>query len=431
MAKSTDLFRPQAMASLASEGVYKDALRVMRPGLWFAGLFIAVIIAGGLVWSAFFTLPVSVNGQGILLSSGGVADVVANAGGQVHELAVAPGENVVPDMIVARISQPDVELELEVAKGQLADARKFRNELTRFQQQDLSTRDDAREARSASLGQRIAAMTERRDALVVQRDGLERLVGTGVVTRDRLMGANQEILVITSQISDAQDELASQRSSAAIETTAQERERLDANRAVTEAERKVTTLSEQLDRMGAVRSPFGGRVVEAKANVGQMVQSGTPILTLERALPGQSTPTPVVIAYVGAADGKKIQPGMAVEISPSTTRREEHGFIQGTVTHVSDVPASSAGMLRTLQNDRLVQTFVQALGAPFEVTIALKTEPADATRPVWSSPRPNPPEIDSGTMAEIRVTTRSTSLLALAIPALKYGGGQAFAAEGQ
>jgi HlyD family secretion protein len=420
MARSIDLFRPQAVHSLASEGIYTDALKVMRPGTWFAGLLVVAVIVGGLVWSAFFTIPVSVNGQGILLSSGGVADVVANAGGQVHDLTVVPGDTVTPDMVVARISQPDVELELDVARGQLADARTFLDELVRFQEQDLSTRDAARQARSVSLNQRILAMTERRDALIEQREGLERLLGTGV----RLMGANQEILVINTQISEAQDELATLSSNAAIEATREERERLEANRAVAETQRRVTTLSAQLDRMGAVRSPFGGRVVEAKANVGQMVQAGTPVLTLERSLAGDSRPTPIVVAYVGAADGKKIVPGMAVEISPSTTRREEHGFIRGTVTYVSDVPASSAGMLRTLQNDRLVQTFVQSLGAPFEVTIALQTEPDDGARPMWSSPRPNPPQIDSGTMAEIRVTTRSTSLLALAIPALRYGGGE-------
>jgi HlyD family secretion protein len=425
MAVSPDLFRPQAIAALDAEGTYKDALKVMRPGLWGAGLLLVAIIIGGLVWSAFFSIPVTVNGQGIFLSSAGVADVVANAGGQVHELAVSPGDFVEPDMVVARISQPDVELELAVAQGRLADAEQFRDELTRFQSQDLESRDAARTTRSASLENRIAALTERRDALIAQRNDLDGLVGSGVITRDRLMGLNQDILVINSQISEAADELSSLASTAAIETTASERERLDADRAVTEAQRQVTTLTEQLARMGVVRSPFGGRVVETKVNVGSMVQPGTPVLTIERQEANGAPSTPVVIAYVGAADGKKITPGMSVEVSPSTTRREEHGFIRGTVTAVSDVPASSAGMLRTLQNDRLVQTFIQSMGAPFEVTIALQTDAEDPNRLLWSSPRPNPPDVDSGTMAEIRVTTRTTPLLALAIPALRYAGGDA------
>lgn len=159
MAQSSELFRPEAMQSLASQGIYKDALRVMRPRLWGAGLVMAAVIVGGLVWSAFFTIPVSVSGQGILLSSGGVADVVADAGGQVHELVVAPGSMVSADMIIARIAQPDVALELTVAQGQLADAQRFQRELMRFQEQDLSTRNAARDARLHSLEQRLSAMT--------------------------------------------------------------------------------------------------------------------------------------------------------------------------------------------------------------------------------------------------------------------------------
>jgi HlyD family secretion protein len=418
MAKTNDLFRPEAVGSFATQGDYKDALKVMRPALWGAGALVAVTIVGGLVWSAYFTVPVAVSGQGIFLSSGGVADVVANANGQIHDLTAAPGDIVKPDTVVAHLAQPDVALDLSVARGQLADAERNLSELERFQKQNLTTRDAAREARLGSLGQRVKALTERRDVISAQREDLARLVKAGVLTRDRLLNSDQEILRINSEIADAQDELIGLQSNAAIEATSEERERLEANRAVVEARRRVDALLEKLDRMGVVRTPFGGRVVEAKANVGQMVQAGTPVLTLERALPGEVHPKPVVIAYVGASDGKKIAPGMEVEISPSTTLREEDGFIRGVVTHVSDVPSSSAGLLRTLQNDRLVQNFVQTLVAPFEVTIALKTGPNGVLE--WSSPRPSPPVIDSGTLAGIQIRIRSTSLLALAIPALRY-----------
>lgn len=57
MAQSSELFRPEAMQSLASQGIYKDALRVMRPRLWGAGRVMAAVIVGGLVWSAFSPSP--------------------------------------------------------------------------------------------------------------------------------------------------------------------------------------------------------------------------------------------------------------------------------------------------------------------------------------------------------------------------------------
>lgn len=422
MSGTTQLFRPQAVHSVAVDSEYKDALKVMRPALWWAGLFVGALTIAAVVWSAFFTIPVSVAGQGIILVPEGIVDVVANAGGQVQELSVATGQVVTTDMVVARLGQPDTELNLEVAIGELADARKFLAQLNDFHTRDVSSRNAARDARSRALRDRVQAMTERRDALVEQGKDIGRLVEGGSVPRDRLLNINHEILLTTGQISDAENELGTISTNSAIEATAEQRERLEAVRHFTEAERKVSTLTEQLARMETVRSPFAGRVIEAKVNVGQMVQPGTPVIAVERTKPGEVSAGRVVVAYVDAADGKKIRTGMPVEISPATTRREEHGFIRGTVTHVSDVPASSAGMLRALQNDRLVQTFLQTLGAPFEVTVSLDIDPTDSSQFAWSSQRTNPPSIDSGTMAEVRVTTRSSSLLSLAVPALKYMG---------
>lgn len=420
------LFRPQAVAVLASGSEYRDALRVMRPSLWGTGLLLVALILGTLVWSAFFTVPVTVNGRGILLSARGVVDVVADAPGQIHELNARPGDAVTPGMVIARIDQPELRLQLSIARGELEDAQRFHTDLLGFQRRDAEARAAARTARLASLSGRLAALRERREALVEQRDGVERLVARGTMTRERLIAAAEAVLAVNGQIADAQDEMAALESEKAVKATQDEQARFDAERRVAEARRRVTALEERLDWMGAVRSPFDGRVVEAKANVGQVVQPGTPILTVERTpnrtLAGTVDATaplvPTVVAYVRAVDGKKLAPGMPVEVSPSTTRREEHGFLRGRVTDVGEIPASSDGMMRTLQNDRLVQSFVTELGTPFAVSVALDTDPAAPARPLWSSFRTAPPPLASGTLAEVRVTVRTAPLLALALPAV-------------
>ncbi|MES2562728.1 MAG: flagellar filament capping protein FliD, partial [Pseudomonadota bacterium] len=71
--------------------------------------------------------------------------------------------------------------------------------------------------------------------------------------------------------------------------------------------------------------------------------------------------------------GKRLAEGHRVEVSPSSTRREEHGFVHGRVIRVAHVPASSAGLLRTLQNDQLVRSFTTDLGTETEfITIGRK-----------------------------------------------------------
>lgn len=430
------LFRPQAVAAAARGNIHDDALRVMRPRLWGAGTLIAAVLAGTVAWSAVFAVPLTVVGQGIVLSAGRVIDVVADAAGQVHDLNVRPGDEVTAGMTVARVDQPDLRLQLSVAGGELADAERFAAELAAFQQRDAARRSALREARSASLAGRIAALEEQRKALIEQQAGLDMLFRKGTTTRDRLIAARDVILAVDSQIANARDEQAAIAAEAGLKATEEERAALDAARAVAEARRKVASLEEQLERRSAVISPFAGHVVEAKANVGQMVEPGTAILAVERASwaaahgPTGSTPVggpaapPVVIAYVKAADGKKVAPGMAVEISPSTARREQDGFIRGRIVQVAETPATSAGMMRTLQNDRLVQAFVESLSTPFEISVALEADPSDPARPLWSGAGREPPRLVSGTLADIRVTVGRTTLLALAIPALKSFGAE-------
>ncbi|GAB4170694.1 MAG: hypothetical protein OHK0024_06760 [Thalassobaculales bacterium] len=423
---ATPSFRRQALAGLASASVDRDALRVMRPRLWGAGLLAVAVVLGTLAWSAVFTVPVSVTGRGILLSARGVADVVADAPGQIHELLARPGDAVTPGMVIARIDQPELRLLLSIARGELDDARRFHDDLIAFQQRDGAARTAAREARFVSLSGRLAALRDRRMALIEQRDGIERLAARGTMTRERAIAAAEAVLAVDGQIANARDEIAVLQSEAVIKATEDEQARLDAARRVAEAERKVTALDDRQNWMTAIRSPFAGRVIEAKANVGQVVQPGTAILTVERtpnrtpagAVDANAPQVPIVVAYVRAADGKKLSAGMPVEVSPSTTRREEHGFLRGRVTDVGEVPASSEGMTRTLQNDRLVQTFIAELGTPFAVTVALDTDPAEPARPLWSSSRTEPPALATGTLADVRITVHTTPLLALAFPAL-------------
>jgi len=169
-----------------------------------------------------------------------------------------------------------------------------------------------------------------------------------------------------------------------------------------------------------VLAPFSGIVVEAKVNPGQVVSRGMPLLTVERD-PEGGRGAPVAILYVSAEDGKRLQPGLAVEVSPSSTRREEHGFVHGRITRVAQAPASSAGLLRTLQNDQLVRNFTATLGALFEVEVALEADPATRSGLRWSTRSGPPFGIESGTLVGAEVTVRSVRLIGLAFPALRRG----------
>lgn len=418
MTSGAKLFRPAAADALIETTAFDDSLQIMRPRLWMAGAVLGALVAGALVWSFFFTIPVSVSGQGILLAPGGVTDVFSEANGRLQSIAAQAGDTVKAGDPIARLEQPEVRLKLTIAEGELRDAQRQRTQIVDLQARDALARASFESARQVSLNNRIASLQKRLVVMRERADVMTPLLERGFISRDHALSASQDVLDVTSQLADAEDERNRMQAETEVRRSTDQRNLLDAEQKVGNAQRSVEALREQLHRMDVVLAPFSGRVIATKANVGQIVQPGTPILTLERQ--GQADPTvPVVVVYVTAADGKKIRVGMDAEVTPSTTRREEEGYMRGKVTRVADVPASSASMSRVLQNDRLVETFMSGLRTPFEIEVALETLPEDPTQPRWSSDRPKKVRVESGTLADIRFTVRSMPLIAVAVPALQ------------
>ncbi|MBO1073303.1 NHLP bacteriocin system secretion protein [Roseomonas marmotae] len=415
---TSPLFRPQAIASASGTQETDEPLTVLRPRHLLAGGLLLLGLLGGIGWATQVDVPVKVHGRGILLAPAGVTDLFADGEGRVERLLVQPGDRVWPGHPVAVIDQSDLRLQLRAAEGELADAETARQELARFHERDAAVAEAWRAARDAALGQSLEAAGER-IRLTAEREAVMRqLAGQNLVSRDRALSARVDLFTAREQVEQMRNERRSLTLDAAIKRTQREREQLAAEQKAAEARRAVLSLRERLERVGTVLSPYAGRVVEMKAAVGQAVTRGAPLLTLSRGEEGQPE-VPLALVYVSAEDGKKLRPGMAAEVSPSTTRREEHGFIRGEVEWVADTAASSAGMLRTLQNDQLARGFTQALGTPFEVRIRLQPDPAGPQGLAWSSGRGPGFGIDSGTLAETAVTVRRMRLVALAVPALQ------------
>jgi HlyD family secretion protein len=412
------LFRREAISEAAAPDRYDEALRVMRPWTWVVGGALLAMALVGLVWSSLVDVPVKVSGRGILLPPGGVIDIVADTDGRIETLSARPGSRVEAGMPVAAVDQSEVRLQLALAEGQAADAARHRRELLDFHRREEAAADAFRVARDAALTQNLRLLEERL-GMMMQREGvLQDLSRQNLVNRDRALFARVEVFQVREQIASARNEREQLVLDQALKRTQRERETMEAERRVDETGRQAQALRDRLQRLGTVLAPYSGTVVEAKVNEGQVVQRGTPLLTIERD-PASGHGGPVAIVYVTAQDGKRLAEGLRVEVSPSSTRREEHGFVHGRVVRVAHVPASSAGLLRTLQNDQLVRSFTTDLGTPFEVEVALDRDRATRSGLRWSTGGGPDFPVESGTLAEAEFTVRSVRLIGLAFPALR------------
>lgn len=161
-----------------------------------------------------------------------------------------------------------------------------------------------------------------------------------------------------------------------------------------------------------VHSPYNGRILELKTDVGSLVSQGASLASLE--FVGEDV-TQEVVMYVAPADGKRIQPGMTAQIAPVTAQVEEYGFMLGRVEAVSEFPATYAGILRVLGSEELMQA-LGISGAPIEVRISLFSDENTPSGYRWSSSQGPDFAISSGTLASAAITVDSQRPINLVLP---------------
>jgi predicted RecA/RadA family phage recombinase len=163
-------------------------------------------------------------------------------------------------------------------------------------------------------------------------------------------------------------------------------------------------------------SPYAGHIVEVKVDDSSLVERGIPILSVEAG--GEGPGSLEAVLYVPTTEGKKIRPGMDVQLSPSTVKREEFGFILGQVVSVGEFPATRQGMFRVLGSEELVQA-LSVGGALIEVHVDLILDAETPSGYAWSSSAGPPAQVDSGTFCTAWIEVREQRPLSLVLPAFK------------
>lgn len=164
-----------------------------------------------------------------------------------------------------------------------------------------------------------------------------------------------------------------------------------------------------------VESPLAGRVIEVRASGGSFVEVGTPLINIEPS--GADVKDLEAILYLPASEGKKIQPGMKVQIVPSTVRAEETGVMLGWVLSVSEFPESQESMRRLLENEDLVARFFNVTdNAPIQVRVDLTPSRETVSGYKWSSPDGAQIEVQSGTLFEATIILKEQAPLQLIFP---------------
>jgi HlyD family secretion protein len=410
------IFRKVALERLSSPEQLDTLMHLTSSRGWLALLALGGLIVSAIIWGFLGSIPEKVYGQGMLLKTSGIFNVVTSSAGPVTAINVEVGDSIVSGQVVAWISQPQLLEKIEQTREKLKDLENQYKIIVRYSRKDIELQTDLIAQTRRDLRQENQDLKRQLQWQKKTLENQKELLKKGLITRQTLLETQAKIDSIAQQINSNKNSL-SETFDKELELKNQRQQQIiNSQESIDIARSEMESLQNQLKLSGRVIAPYSGLVVAVMQDEGNTVNIGDPILRLE--LSGKTAGELEAVIYVGAADGKKIEQGKQAQVSPSTVKQEEYGFMQGLVTSVGEFPASAQSMYRVLQDEALVKT-LSAGGPPILTRVILIPDPYTVSGYRWSSPKGPPLKIQSGTLCTASITVSEQAPIALVIPLFK------------
>jgi len=407
------LFRKVALDRLSSPEQIDRLLHVTPARAWLALVAVLAMLGASVAWGFVGSVTSKTIGQGVVIRAGGVQDVVSLGAGQVLEVRAATGAALKEGDVVALVAQPYMVDRIHQAEAQIRDLEAQQRQTVTFHQNGARLQVESLDKQRASLERGIGDLENQAKIAREELATDQELLAKELITRQQVNTTQQRLAGIETTIQERRAQIAQLDTDRFRAEQEGRDEEVQIGNRIADARRDMEVLKRQMEQDSKVRTPYGGQVVEVKVSAGSLVQAGTSILALQRAVN-----TLEALVYVPSSEAKGISPGMRVEVSPANVRREEFGFIRAKVTFVSEYPATEAALLRVFENGPLVRAL--AGGGPVtEVHVEME---ADSTTPSgfrWSSSKGAPIRLSGGTLISAEVVTEEKAPVNLVIPYLR------------
>lgn len=472
------LFRKESLERLSSPERLDQLMKVVGPKSWLPLTALGSLVVVALIWSVYGRIPITVEGRGVLIHPRNVVPFQSKSSGQLLALNINVGDVVKKGDVIATVDQTDLRKQLQLQRAKLAQLEEQDRNTSSVQGQRKDLDRKAIQEQRQSLQQRLKIVQDltpilREKGLVsIQGDrqnvqqrlrSLQGLLPTfkkrlenrqmlfkeGAVPDDTVLQARQEYLDGIANINEAQSQLKELDVKEAdalqqylsnlneiknIQAQLQEQNTKEANIAqedlenstnrkqeIQEVKREIDRLELQLGNSSQIISQHSGRILEVTVNPGQVVEAGARLGSMEEQNPSSKL---VGITYFPIGDGKKVQPGMTLQITPQTVKRERFGGILGDVTTVSAFPITKEAAASMVGNPEVVEALVpQGQEGVMQVFGDLKLEPTTFTGYKWSSSQGPRLKISPGTTTTVRVKVEELAPITFVLPILRSNSG--------
>lgn len=472
--QKNSLFRKESVERLSSPERLDQLMQVVNPQSWLPLLALSSIVVIAAVWSIKGRIPITVEGQGVLIYPRKVVPLQSRNSGQIVDLNVNVGDVVKKGQILATIDQPELQKQLQQKRNKLTELNlqdKAVNSLQKIrgEQEKISV-----EQQRQYLQQRISeiqALTpvlkaKGNKSIEMQRQDLQQRIRQAqaltsvyqermetrkklfekerAITSDVALEAEQQYLENLQKISELQAQLkeldvketeqekayrenlttmadfqaqSKQLNSKQAQEAQQDLENTTARKKeIQELKREIVQLDLQLRNNSQIISQHSGRILEITVTPGQVISEGTRLASINQE---SSSSKLVGISYFPIGVGKKIQQGMTVQITPQTVKRERFGGIVGTVTNVSQFPITKEGAASAIGNPEIVEGLVSQNQGVIQVFADLEQSSTTPTGYNWSSSTGPNMKISHGTTTVVRVKVEERAPITFVLPILR------------
>jgi HlyD family secretion protein len=305
-----------------------------RTRLLLLGLAAAIVAAGAIAWLLAPRTP-----SGVIFASGTIeateSDVTPKVQGRLIDLRVGDGDAVEKGEVLAVLEQTDPAFSLDAALAGVRNAEQQVHVANARLGQASENLGLTSSTVMLGIDEARAQLASATSSYVLARTDLVRarsLVGTGDEPKQTVDDAQSAYASAAAGLQAARDALdvaeANQRNVPlrALDVRASRLQRLQASAALAQAEATLGLARDQVHETRLV-APYDGFVISHNFEVGDLVQAGSPVLTVGDLV------HPYVYIYVSETDLPRIKPGMRADVSIDGL--PGHTFV-GTVTEISN-----------------------------------------------------------------------------------------------
>jgi HlyD family secretion protein len=191
------LFREESLERLASPERLDQLMRVVNPKSWIPLVTLGSVVVATAIWSVVGRIPVTVDGQGVLIYPSKVVPLQTQGSGQLTSLEIEEGDLVHRD-ILATVDQVDLRKKLQLAQDKLEQLRSQNDHAELIQNQRQNQDTEAIEEQRQTLQERLDLTQSL--APVLKAKGLESIQSDRVSQEEKLKNLQQLLPIFKKRL---------------------------------------------------------------------------------------------------------------------------------------------------------------------------------------------------------------------------------------